>query len=90
MKNKIFINEYIPVALMFYTTLSDEDLNFTYEKIIEEKEIYEILSNLSLNLENNLKFHLSKKRKSYIKYFNKLNNDLMKLVSGINLSHLII
>ena len=90
MKNKIFINEYIPVALMFYTTLSDEDLNFTYEKIIEEKEIYEILSNLSLNLENNLKFHLSKKRKSYIKYFNKLNIDLMKLVSGINLSHLII
>ena len=75
---------------MFYTTLSDEDLNFTYEKIIEEKEIYEILSNLSLNLENNLKFHLSKKRKSYIKYFNKLNIDLMKLVSGINLSHLII
>ena len=65
-------------------------LNFTYEKIIEEKEIYEILSNLSLNLENNLKFNLSKKRKSYIKYFNKLNNDLMKLVSGINLSHLII
>ena len=75
---------------MFYTTLSDEDLNFTYEKIIEEKEIYEILSNLSLNLENNLKFHLSQKRKSYIKYFNKLNIDLMKLVSGINLSHLII
>jgi hypothetical protein len=29
---------------MFYATLSDEDLDSIYEKVVAEKEIYEILS----------------------------------------------
>ena len=46
---KTLLNEYIPLASMFYTNLSDEDLTSIYEKIVSEKEIYEILSKILTN-----------------------------------------
>lgn len=75
---------------MFYSTLSDEDLTSIYHKIVSEKEIFDILSNKSIKSGNNLKFYISKKRKNYIKYYGKLQNELFCSVNGIKNSQFII
>jgi hypothetical protein len=38
------LNDYLPTAVLFYSTLSDEDLAFIQEKLSQMKEVYEVIS----------------------------------------------
>lgn len=84
------LNDYIPIAILFYSSLSDEDLASIYDKLKDEKEIFDLLSKIFFNLENNLKFHISEKRTNCLKYLNKIKNELMFTLGGIKSSHFIL
>ena len=41
------INEYIPTALLFYSALSEEEVEFIYESLNASKDIYKIMSKIN-------------------------------------------
>jgi len=52
----IYLNEFIPTALLFYSNLTEEDTKIIFDKIKNEKDVYELLK-------VRLKCIISKKKK---------------------------
>ena len=80
---KEMINDYIPTALLFFSVLSEEEIEFIHESFYVNKDIYKIMSILQkLKLENQLNCFFSKKKENYTKYLVNLRNEKLMLSGG--------
>jgi hypothetical protein len=74
-----FLSEFIPTALLFYAGLSDEDIRYVYNTVIDIKDVSDLLCKLS-------SFN-AKRRTLYIKYLENMKNSYINLSGGNECKH---
>ena len=72
------IGEYLPVALFFHSSVSDEEIKFLFDSLtgIAYRELYDLLV-------IKMKAICSKKRTVYIKHLNELKSTVVSLSAGL-------
>lgn len=78
-------NDYLPVCKLFYFSLSNEDIKYLFEQIVNNKKLYQIISKFFyLNVLEQLKIRfLFEHKQMYINQIAKLMNEYNKLLNGL-------
>jgi hypothetical protein len=76
------INELIPTALLFYSVLSDEEVELIYETFQTCRDIFKMMSKNIYDLENQLNCYFSKKKSMIINHLTILRNENLFLSGG--------
>ena len=71
------MEEYVPLALLFYNHLSDDDIKFLYNEISK-------LTEIKNSLKTQLNSQITMKKANYIKIINATNSNKLRLFGGIN------
>ena len=84
------LEEYIPTALQFYSSLSEEEIATIYDNLVQTNQASELKSKIHiyllgnfLFLDNGLNFKIYRKRKGYINHLAKMKNSYKFLIRGL-------